>query len=238
VIVVATSICLLPFIAKPFHIDDPMYLWAGEHIRHHPLDPYGFRVTWSGHDTPMHMAMQNPPLASYLIALVASVAGMNEIALHLTFFVPALLLVIGTYRLAQTFCHAPVLAALFTISAPVFVICSTTVTCDILMVCFWVWAMYWWDRGLRTRRWPHLVGAATLVARAFKVNGITRPNGNPLSDPVKLKPIFAKHSPTSDINLLAEIIKRTCPAGRMWRGGAAIGRLPFPSFHRTLNNVE
>lgn len=166
VLVLATLACLLPFVAKPFHIDDPMYLWAAEQIRHHPADFFGFDVVWTGHRMPMHLAMQNPPLASYVIAAVSLIAGMNEMALHLAFFIPAVLMVIGTSKLAREFCQNPALAGLLTIVTPVFVLCSATVTNDILMVCLWVWAVHWWDRGLRQSKWGACVASAALISLA------------------------------------------------------------------------
>lgn len=167
VLALVTAACLLPFVAKPFHLDDPMYVWAGEHIRSHPFDPYGFRVYWTGGEYPMFVAMQNPPLASYYIALVTAVTGVHEVALHLAFFVPALLLVFGTYRLAKSMCSHAALAALLAVVTPVFVISGTTVMCDIIMTCFWVWAVFLWDRGLRLQHWQSLAGAGVLVGFAF-----------------------------------------------------------------------
>lgn len=63
-------------------------------------------------------------------------------------FLPALGVVGGTYRLAQRLCGRPLLAALATLLTPVFLVSSTNVMCDTLMLCLWVWAVVWWDRGL------------------------------------------------------------------------------------------
>jgi hypothetical protein len=167
---VATLASLVPFVAKPFHIDDPMYIWAAEHVRHHPLNFYGFDVAWSGHMGPMHMAMQNPPLASFFMTAASLVAGFREIPMHLALFVPAVLLVIGTYQLARQFCRRAAVAGLLTLVTPVFVTCAATVTNDILMVCFWVWAVYWWERGLRDGR----IGAAVISALLVSLGCMTK----------------------------------------------------------------
>jgi 4-amino-4-deoxy-L-arabinose transferase-like glycosyltransferase len=168
VLALATAIMVLPFIGRPFNIDDPMYIWAAEQIRAHPLDFYGFRVFWTGADLPMHVLMQNPPLASYYIALASLIAGFNEIVLHLAFLVPAIGLILGTYQLARALCRPAeaALAALLTIVMPVFIICANTITCDILMACFWVWAVFLWDRGLRRAHWPSLLCSSLLIAAA------------------------------------------------------------------------
>ena len=61
---------------------------------------------------------KNPPLACYYAAVVGRVAGWSERAFHLGFLVPALALVLGTYRLAKHFTSLPVLAALATLLTP------------------------------------------------------------------------------------------------------------------------
>jgi 4-amino-4-deoxy-L-arabinose transferase-like glycosyltransferase len=111
--------------------------------------------------------MQNPPLACYYIAMVAAVTGVHEVALHLAFLVPALLLAFGMLQLAKSMCLHPALAAALAIVTPVFVISGTTVMCDMFLTCFWVWAVFLWDRGLRLRHWPSLACAGMLVGLAF-----------------------------------------------------------------------
>src|SRR4030095_11556044 len=36
-----TLAALLPFLNKAYDIDDPLFLWMGQQIMRHPLDPYG-----------------------------------------------------------------------------------------------------------------------------------------------------------------------------------------------------
>jgi hypothetical protein len=38
----ATRAALLPFLAKPFNIDDPLFIWTAHQIQSHPANPYGF----------------------------------------------------------------------------------------------------------------------------------------------------------------------------------------------------
>ena len=40
----ATLAALAPFLAKPFNMDDPLFIWAAHQIHLHPADPYGFDV--------------------------------------------------------------------------------------------------------------------------------------------------------------------------------------------------
>src|SRR5271169_2966613 len=84
-----TLVCLLPFSGKAFHADDPLFIRAAQQIVKHPLDPYGFQIVWFEYETPMARVMQNPPLATYYMAAVGSVAGWKERTLHLAFILPA-----------------------------------------------------------------------------------------------------------------------------------------------------
>ena len=97
-----TTILLLPFAGKPFHVDDTLFLKAARQIRASPLDFYGFSVNWYGIEQPMWEVTKNPPLASYFIAFVTSIAGESELALHLAFLVFSVAAVTGTYRLTLT----------------------------------------------------------------------------------------------------------------------------------------
>lgn len=146
-LILLTLACTLPFIAKPFHVDEPLFLWTAEQIRTSPLDPYDFSVNWYHHPEPMDQVTCNPPLASYYAALVTTVAGWSEVALHLCFILPALALVVGTYVLAARLTKNAFAAAALTLFAPVFLITGASVTCDMLMSALVVWATVFWIRG-------------------------------------------------------------------------------------------
>lgn len=162
----AVFITLGPFLAKPFNMDDPLFIWTARQIHAHPWDPYGFNVNWFGTMSPMWNVTQNPPLASYYLALAAGILGWSEIALHGAFLLPAIAAILGTYRLARRLCDQPIFAALATLFAPVFLVSSTSVMCDVLMLAFWMWAVVLWVEGMeRDAFWP-LAGAGLLMALA------------------------------------------------------------------------
>ncbi len=161
-LVLLTLALLGPFLAKPFNIDDPLFIWAAQQIQAHPGDPYGFAVNWYGQVQPMWAVAQNPPLASYYLAGAAGVLGWSEFGLHLAFLLPALAVILGTYRLAGRFCRRPLLAALATLFTPVFLVSATTVMCDVPLLAFWVWALVFWVEGL-ARSEPGKLAAAGLL---------------------------------------------------------------------------
>jgi 4-amino-4-deoxy-L-arabinose transferase-like glycosyltransferase len=162
-----TTACLLPFVGKAFSIDDPLFLWAGAHIQQHPLDAYGFNCNWYGTDSmAMWETTHNPPLASYYIAGVAKVFGMSEVAMHLAFLLPAVGAVLGAWKLAQLIGTNGTIAAMATLWTPAFLTCSTYVMCDVMMVCFFTWALALWVEGLQTRSQTQFLSASLLVAAA------------------------------------------------------------------------
>jgi 4-amino-4-deoxy-L-arabinose transferase-like glycosyltransferase len=161
-----TLAALVPFLPKPFNLDEPLFIWTAKQIQSHPLNPYGFEVNWYGTVMPMWQVTQNPPLASYYLALAAKLFGWSEVGLHLAFMFPAVAVILGTYRLAGHFCQRPLLAAGLTLCTPVFLVSSTTVMCDVLMLAFWVWAVVLWMEGVERDSFLWLAGSGCLVALA------------------------------------------------------------------------
>src|SRR6185437_8465273 len=68
----AAALILLPFLGKPFNIDDPLFVWAAQQIHSHPFDPYGFHVNWYGFDMPFRKSPKI--LRSPLITSLSSAA--------------------------------------------------------------------------------------------------------------------------------------------------------------------
>lgn len=162
----ATVAALAPFAGRAFNIDDTLFLDAAKQICAHPADPYGFAINWYGWDMRMSDVTQNPPLACYYIALVASCAGWSEPALHLGFLLPAVAVVVGTYFLALRFCGKPLVATLMTLLCPVFLVSGLTVMCDTLMLAFWLWALILWLRGMDGGNHLFFILSACCIAAA------------------------------------------------------------------------
>lgn len=162
----AVLAALVPFLNKPLNFDDPLFVWTAHHIQTHPADPYGFEVNWYGTPEPMWQVTKNPPLACYYLAIWAAVFGWSELALHAAMLLPALAVILGTHRLARHFCNRPALAAAVTLFTPVFLVSSTTLMSDVMMLAFWVWAMVFWIEG--TERGAHwrMAAAGGLVSLA------------------------------------------------------------------------
>lgn len=157
---------LLPFLNKAVHIDDPLFLWTARHLLTDPLNFYGFQVNWYGTEMPMYLVNQNPPLAAYYLALPGSLSGWNEASLRLAMALPAMAAGVGTYLVALRCCRQPLAAALAAIATPAFVVSSTTLMSDMLLLAFYVWSIHCWMLGLERKRYRWLVLAGLLAAAA------------------------------------------------------------------------
>jgi 4-amino-4-deoxy-L-arabinose transferase-like glycosyltransferase len=164
IVALACLLLLVPFLSKPLHMDDPMYVWAAEHILNQPLDPYGFDVNWGSKIERMPDAMKNPPLVCYYLAGAMMLLGRSEQALHLAMLLPAVGVILGTYQLAKELGSRPMLASAATLATPVFLLSATTIMCDVGMVCAYVWAVWFWAAGMKSDRIGMLCVASLLIA--------------------------------------------------------------------------
>ncbi len=166
VVVALTVAALLPFLGKPFSIDDPLFLWSAAQIAHEPFDFYGAAVNWYGTAQPLYTITKNPPLVCYGIAAVSQLVGSSERALHAAFLAPAVAATAGTWFLAARLGAPPTLAALALLASPVFLASATSVMCDVPMLACFVWAIFFWVRGLEDGRTRSLFLAGALIAAA------------------------------------------------------------------------
>src|SRR5262249_34145880 len=141
-------------------------IWAARHIQTQPGNPYGFSVNWYGADAPMADITKNPPLASYYIAFTALLLGWSEPALHLIFIAAAIAVAIGTFLIAGRLCAHPLPATLAAVLTPVFLLSSLTVMSDVLMLAFWVFAVYFWMKALGSTHHGAFAASALFILAA------------------------------------------------------------------------
>jgi len=124
-------------------------------------------MNWFGRSLSMVDNFDNPPLGSYYLAAVTALGGWSEPVLHLALLLPALVATWGTFLLARRFCSRPLLATAATVLTPVFLISSTTLMCDVLLLAFWIWSLVWFDRGLENKSPLAFVLSGALAGLAF-----------------------------------------------------------------------
>ena len=129
---------LAPFINKPFNVDDPFYIKMAQHIILDPLRPYSFSINWSGElrDVWGKTEATFPPLIVYYLAFVIKVFGAREWILHLFFMIFPVTAALSLYYLIKKYCQNPFLLTLTAVSAPAFLISSTSIMLDIPLAAF------------------------------------------------------------------------------------------------------
>jgi 4-amino-4-deoxy-L-arabinose transferase-like glycosyltransferase len=167
-VIIAAVVCLLaPCLDKAVHIDDPLFIWAAQHITAKPIDFYGFNVNWANTSEPMWSINYNPPLTSYFLAAVGGVAGWSEAVMHGSFLLWASGFALGCYHLARLLCGQPLLATLIVICSPVFMVCASTLMTDLPVAALWTWATVFWIRGMNQKHFGWLVGSGVFCGLAF-----------------------------------------------------------------------
>lgn len=164
IIAAIVFVALIPFVNKAYHLDDPFYLWTGQHILEHPFDFYGYDLNWTGFESSAAAENKNPPLVSYYMALVGLLVGWQEWTMHLAFILPAIGVGLGGYRVATRFTQRPLLAMTAGLMTPAFVVSSTNVMAEIMMLCFYVWAIHFWMLGIERKSNRYLFVAALCIA--------------------------------------------------------------------------
>jgi len=162
-----TLACLLPFITKPFHMDDPLFVWTARQFHVDPFDFYGFELNWHGFADTMAGVNKNPPLVPFYLAIVAALFGWSEVAMHVGMLLPAVAAVLGVYALAVRMSPNPLVAAAAAISMPAFLVSSSSVMVDLPMLALWCWAIALWVEGLEDAKPWKLSAAGVLIGFAF-----------------------------------------------------------------------
>jgi 4-amino-4-deoxy-L-arabinose transferase-like glycosyltransferase len=166
---------LIPFLWRPFHMDDPFWVWTARQIHSHPLDFYGYRANWFGTQQWMHEITKTPPLFSYVLALGGALLGWSETALHLIALPLSLLFALWTYRLAKNVGSDPLLTAAVAVTTPVFVLSGVSLMCDTMMAALWVGSFAIWIEAHAREKKSLYALAAVLCGLSCltKYNGVT-----------------------------------------------------------------
>ena len=125
----------LPFIAKPMHLDDPLWIYTARWILKDPAHPYSYNREWPSQKG-IATSLEDPPLISYYIALVITLFGEREAALHISFMIFPLIAAISMYYLGKKFTRNPLNPALCLATSVVFVVMSNHIMQDIPVLSF------------------------------------------------------------------------------------------------------
>jgi hypothetical protein len=160
------TVCLAPFLNKPFNIDDAHFLTMARQIVKHPLQPKDFEILWNTYQVPMKAYMLTPGNELMGYALVPTVlGGAHEWMAHLTQLVFVWVAVIAmaslTLRLGWSRWHARA-GALLLVAIPPFLPMAGTAMPDILATALALAAMERLAAWKAEQKWDQ--GAAAALA--------------------------------------------------------------------------
>lgn len=161
-----SALILLPFINKPFHLDDTLFIRLTENILEEPLAPYQFEYNWFLTPMPFWKVTQNPPLNSYILAIPALVFGISEIVFHLVGIGFAVGCAYLMFRISARYTTHPEVPALLTIVSPGFLVSATNVMADVPLLFFWLLSVDMTMSAVEEKREKRLWYAGLAIAAA------------------------------------------------------------------------
>lgn len=160
------TVCLLPYLNKPFLIDDPHFLAMARQITQHPMHPMDFTICWNTNASCTKAYALTPGNALMGYALVPTVlTGAHEWMAHLTQLVLACIAVLAMASLVLRFgmdrWHATA-GALLLVAIPPFLPMASTAMPDILATAVALVAMERLAAWKAEQKWSQ--GAAAAIA--------------------------------------------------------------------------
>jgi hypothetical protein len=164
------TLCLVPFLNKPFIIDDPHFLEMAQQIVRHPLHPMDFDLCWNTSEDCAKDYLMSPPNPLMGYALVPTVlTGSHEWTAHLTqiafVWVAVLAMASLVFRLGWDRAHATI-SALLLVAIPPFLPMASTAMPDTLAATLAVLGIERLAAWKAEHKWSQAVAAALALALA------------------------------------------------------------------------
>ena len=164
----------LPFVGKAFHIDDPGFIRLSRQVGWNPLRSTTADYYYEGALLAEHLPYEvpHPLLVPYVIKILASLFGENEVELHLAFLVFPAIALLSLWRLNETlFPRLPGRAWLTVLifgAMPAFLVNAQTVMADVPTVAFLLLGMAGYFSGIESGRASRLwLGGLGLTLAVF-----------------------------------------------------------------------
>ncbi|MBM3334634.1 glycosyltransferase family 39 protein, partial [Candidatus Sumerlaeota bacterium] len=152
----------LPFLNKPFHIDDTFVLAIAEQICRDPLRPYSASFNWFSDPQPIFDISTNPPFLSYWLAPALAIFGPSEIAMHLAMLPFLILLALSVAALSRRFAQGSIWPVLFVMFSPAVVV-SPNIMRDVPAAALVTAGIALFVAGTDQNRWFYAICGALLA---------------------------------------------------------------------------
>lgn len=164
---VTVLVLTLPFINRPFHLDDILFIYSANSLNKNIFLPYNFFFPAENKLRFGFEGFTNPPLNSYIIFLISNFFGNTPIILHLFFSLFAVFAAFSIFFLGSLFIRNKLLATLMSITTPVFILQSHTLMPDMLFVGFWCLSIYFYIKGQEKQSWRLILSASLFINLAI-----------------------------------------------------------------------
>ncbi|MHB9111586.1 MAG: ArnT family glycosyltransferase [Thermoleophilia bacterium] len=146
-VIVVTLLMTLPFIARPFHMDDATFIELARARQSSPLETVLVDYTFFGQEND-HFLDTHPPFIPSYVALLIWIAGESEIVMHLAFLIFPLIAAISMYFLARSYSSHALLVSLIFVATPGVLVMSHGIMSDIPGLSMWLAAVALYKYGL------------------------------------------------------------------------------------------
>ncbi|MBI3553926.1 MAG: glycosyltransferase family 39 protein [Elusimicrobia bacterium] len=174
--VVAGFVCLLfvPFMGKPYHIDEPWFVFVARQFLLHPRHPFDFSFVYWGTSTPYSRLSDHPPLIYGLVALIMKASGGGEWSMRLALLPVDVAGACGLYLLAARFLKRPLLPVLAVIASPAYWLNMNHLMAEKPAVALGLWGLYAMVRGVDDDdpRWFWASAGLLDLALLFKYSAV------------------------------------------------------------------
>ena len=152
IIVVAFTLLLtLPFIFRPFHMDDAGFLELARARQDNPLAVTLEDYTFFGQENETFVDTHPPLVSTYQAILIALTGSESEVVLHLGFLVFPLTAAVSMYFLSRRFTRHALLVTLMLIGSPGALVMSHGLMSDMPGLSMWLLSIALYIYGLERR---------------------------------------------------------------------------------------
>ena len=161
------ALLLLPFVNKPYTIDDPLFIREAKHALLDPAHPADFVQVWNaGERLKLSQYLVGGTLPAYVLAPVAALGAPEWLAHVFQFLLLCVLLMAGVAIARRLGCDRKeaTMVGLLVASNPVTLAMASTCMPDVMAVAFGMWGI---ERVLAFRegnRWAGIAGGVLLAA--------------------------------------------------------------------------
>jgi hypothetical protein len=149
IVILFTLLLTLPFINRPFHMDDAGFLELARVRQHDPTALTIHDYTFFGQENEIFLDTHPPFISSYLAVLISVAGTESEMALHLGFLIFPVIASVSMYFLARRYTRYAMLAAMLLMATPGMMVMSQGLMSDVPAVSLWLAAVTLYVYGLQ-----------------------------------------------------------------------------------------